>query len=117
MLEKLRRKTRIRAEKQRNLSFDMTLIEMRYGHGRRSYRGFTVYLGVVTGGDLGIIAAKPDSAHREPGIAATLRNAGFDQQWQRPATGADKNEFGRNIAVRTAFFIPYPQTPSIPIAA
>ena len=47
MLEKLRRKTRIRPEKQRNLSFDVACIEMGYGHGRRSHRGFTIYLGIV----------------------------------------------------------------------
>src|ERR1700688_169712 len=97
MLEKLRRKTRIRPEKQRNLSSDMACIEMGYGHGRRSHRGFAIYLGIVARSNLGIVAAKPNSAYRKPGVAPALGNPGFLQQWQRSATGADKDEFGLDI--------------------
>src|ERR1700730_3138225 len=111
MLEKLRRKTRIRPEKQRYLSFDVASIEMGYGHRRRSYRGFTVHFGIVAGRNLRIVAAKPDSAHRKPGIASPLGNPGFLQQRQRSAASADKNEFGLDIPVLTAFFVPNPNTP------
>src|ERR1700686_107879 len=110
MLEKLRRKTRVRPEKQRNLSFDVACIEMGYGHRRRSYRGLTVHLGIVAGRNIRIVAAKPDSPHRKPGITSPLGNPGFLQQRQRSAS-ADKNEFGLDIPVLTAFFVPNPNTP------
>src|ERR1700694_4134383 len=97
MLEKLRRKTRVRAEKHRNLSFDVASIEMGYGDRRRSHRGFTVNLGIVAGRNLRIVAAKPDSAHRKPGIASRLGNPGFLQQRQRSSASADKNEFSLDI--------------------
>jgi hypothetical protein len=61
--------------------------------------------------------SQPDSAHRKPGVAPTLGNPGFLQQWQRSAAGTDKNEFGLDIPVVAAFFFPNAHTPSIPITA
>src|ERR1700720_3780198 len=90
---------------------------MGYGHRRRSHRGFAIYLGVVARSNLGIVAAKPDSAHRKPGVAPTLRDPGFLQQRQRSAAGADKNEFGLDIPVLAAVFVPNLHTPKIPITA
>ncbi len=90
---------------------------MGYGHRRRSHRGFAVHLGIVAGRNLRIVAAKPDSAHRKPGVAPPLGDPGFLQQWQRSAAGADENEFGLDIPVLTAFFVPNPHTPQVAITA
>src|SRR5215831_2980 len=79
-------------------------------------RGFTVYLGLVTGRNFGLVAAKPNSADRKPGIAVRLRNRGFLQKWQCPATGPDENEFGSDILLLSSFFIPNLHTPQVPIA-
>src|SRR5580704_2017445 len=117
MLEKLRRKARIWPEQQRNLSFDVACIEMRYGHRRRSYRGFTVHLGIVAGRNRRIVAAKPDSTHRKPGVALPLGNLGFLQQWQRSAASTEEDEFGVDIPQFTAFFVPDLHTPPHPITA
>src|ERR1700723_2641106 len=95
----------------------MTLIEVRYGHRRRSYRGLAVHLGIVTGGNLRIVAAQPDSTHREAGVASSLGNPGFYQQGQRSAARADKNEFSQNVPVVAAFFVPDPQAPQSPFTA
>src|SRR5215510_5825566 len=111
MLEKLRRKARIRPEKQRNLAFAVARIEMGYGHRRGSYRGFPVHLGVVAGSNLRIVAAQPDATHRKPGVAPPLGNPGLLQQRQRSAASTDENKFGLDIPVLTAFFVPNPHTP------
>jgi hypothetical protein len=39
------------------------------------------------------------------------------QQWQRSAAGADEDEFGLDIPLVTAFFVPDSHTPQISITA
>src|SRR6516225_3315571 len=103
MLEKLRGNPSIRPEKQRNLPLNVPSVEMRHGHWGRSRRRFTVYLGVVTRRNFGPVAAKPNSAHRKPGVAVALGNPGLLQKCQRPATGPDENELGVDIPVLSSF--------------
>src|ERR1700677_3378552 len=92
---------------------------MRDGHRGRSYRGFTVHLGIMPGRHFWIVAAKPDATHRKPGISPTLWNPGLLQEWQRSAAGADENKFGLDIPVLTSCFIPDAHIPwlAIPITA
>ncbi len=95
----------------------MARIEMGDGHGGRSYGSFAVHLGIVTGSNRRIVAAKPDSAYRKPRIAPPLGNTRFLQQGQRSAASTDENEFGFDITMLAALLVPYPYTPKLPVTA
>src|SRR5277367_5638892 len=115
MLEELCRKASVRTEKQGNLSVDMASVEMGHRHRRGSHRSLAVDLSVVTRRNFRTIATEPNSAYWKSAVAPPLGNAGFLQQGQRSATGANKNELGLNDPVLTARFVPDLQHPQIPI--
>src|ERR1700683_1391317 len=54
---------------------------------------------------------------RYPGVALAFGNPGFLQQWQRSAAGADEDEFGLDIPLLSAFFVPDSHTPQPSITA
>jgi hypothetical protein len=116
MLEKLRRKARIRPEKQG--TFPSTWRVSRWGTDiggdPTEALPYTLALWREETSDCRSEARlhSPES-RRSP----ALGNSGFLQQWQRSAAGADENEFGPDIPVLAAFFVPDPHTPSIPITA
>src|SRR5215467_11620942 len=72
---------------------------------------------MVAGSHLRIVAAKPDATHRKPGVAPPLGNPGFLQQRQRSAASTDEHKWGLDLPVLTAFFVPQPYTPEIPITS
>src|ERR1700685_4159618 len=86
---------------------------MRPRHRRRAYRRLPVTLGVVALVDLGVVAAKPDSADRKPGIAVPFGNARFLQQGQRAAACADEHKFCRYRSFLAAFEIVYFDAPPL----
>jgi hypothetical protein len=87
------------------LPADHPCIEVGNGHRRGADRRLAIDLGVMALVDLRIIAAQPDAADREPAIALALRNAGFLQQQQSVAAGAQKDELGRGRPHVTALAV------------
>ena len=78
------------------LPADHPCIEVGNRHRRRTDGRLAIDLGVMAFVDLRIVAAQPDAADREPAVALSLRNAGFLQQQQSVAAGAQKDELGRD---------------------
>src|SRR5699024_2909792 len=64
---------------------------MRYSHRRRVRRLFPVYFVAVHTHHFRVVAYQECTADREPAEMLTLRDAGFLQQWNRVAAGADKD--------------------------
>ena len=69
---------------------------MRHRHRRRADRSLTVDFLQMLRGDRRVLGHQERAAHRETGIVIRFRNAGFLQQLQRAAAGADKDVFGVN---------------------
>ena len=79
--------------------------------------GFAIDLRMMALVDAGVVAAQPNAAHREPGIAVALGNARFLQQRQRSAAAAQEYELGSDIPVLAGLFVPGAHAPPIAIAA
>ena len=91
VLQELGREAGIGAEQHPALALDDAGVEMGHRHRRRAGGRHAVDLGGVAIGDLGLAAAQPDAAHREAGEALGLGDAGFLQQRQRGAAGAQED--------------------------
>src|SRR5260370_32210515 len=90
---------------------------MRYWHRRPSSRCLSSKFRIQACPNCRIVAAKPDTTHREPGVALTFGNLGFLQQWERSAASTDEDESGLDIPLLTTFFVPDANTPQTPITA
>src|SRR5260370_16104916 len=77
------------------LTVDHAGIEMGNRHWRRTDRCLAVDLGVMPLVDLRIIAAQPDAADRKSAVTLSLRDAGFLQQRQCAAAGAEIDALAR----------------------
>jgi hypothetical protein len=82
------------AEEERLLAVEDAGIEMRHGHRGRSVEGLPVDLGLVAGDDRGVFADEPLAADGETAEAARFGDAGFLEEMEAAATGADEDKLG-----------------------
>ncbi len=92
-VQKFRRPRGERPEQQGLFPFQHAGVEMRHGHRWRCVERLAIDLGLVPIDDLGIFADEPLSADRETAEALALGDAGFLQQMQAAAAGADEDKF------------------------
>src|SRR5262249_19566633 len=112
MLQEPGGKARIGSKQDRMLSTDDARIEVGNGHWRRTDGRFAVDFGVMPLVDLRIVAAQPDAADRKSTVAFSIRNAGFLQEWQRTAAGAQIDELGRGRSHVTALGVLHIKAPA-----
>ena len=86
------------------------------GHGRGADGGLAVDLCVVSSGNGGVVAAEPNAADGEAGVAASFGDTGFLEQGKRAASCAEEYEVGGNTVVVAGLFIFYFEVPMAVVA-
>ena len=85
-------------------------------HGRGADGGFSINLCVVSSGNGGVVAAKPDAADGEAGVAASFGDAGFLKKGKCAASCAEEHEIGWHTIVVAVLFIFYFEIPVAVVA-
>jgi hypothetical protein len=92
VFEELGREAGVGPEQERVRVADHPGVEMRHRHRRRTDGGVGVDLGMMALIDRRVVAAQPDATDGEAGVTVALRYAGFLQEQNRSAAGAQKDE-------------------------
>ena len=77
---------------------------MRYRHRWRAHRRLTVDLGQMAIHHVRVFGDQELAADREARVFRRFRDTGFLQQFQRGATGANKDKFGLDDLIDAAVF-------------
>ena len=77
---------------------------MRYRHGRRAHGRLTIHLRQMAVHYIRVFGHQELTADREARVFRRFRDTGFLQQFQRGATGANKDKFGLDDLIDAAVF-------------